>query len=209
VQTTVEIVRLAESQFETAAGVMTRAFLDDPFFTYWVPDPDALREKLSVFGQWANRYCHLFGETYTTAGTVRGAAYWIPPDAGEMTPGRLERTGYSHVTEVFGEEAMARFDAVMGKLDELHHLNMPTAHWYLMGIGVDPPHQGQGVGGQLMQPAFRKADMAGLPCYLETQKARNVPFYQRHGFEVVGEVDPTDAGPHFWLMRRNPRKTHG
>ena len=41
--------------------------------------------------------------------------------------------------------------------------------------------------------------------YLETMKTRNVPFYRKHGFEVVVEDDLPGGGLHFWTMRREPR----
>ena len=50
----------------------------------------------------------------------------------------------------------------------------------------------------------READR-GLPCYLETEKERNVPFYKRHGFDVVVEVDLPKGGPHIWTMKREPK----
>ena len=204
--TPIEIVRLSEADFPAAAGVGARAFLDDPLFIYVLPDVGARREKLPIFMEWATRYGHLFGEAYTTAGRVDGAAFWIPPDGGAVTPECLEATGFGRVVEAFGVEAMARRGAVLAHLDDLHHRMMPAPHWHLIGIGVDPPRQGQGIGGQLMQPVFARADAGQLPCYLETQKERNVPFYRRHGFDVVGETDPPRGGPHFWLMARPPRE---
>jgi GNAT superfamily N-acetyltransferase len=74
-----------------------------------------------------------------------------------------------------------------------------------MLLGVDPPRQGQGVGGALIAPVLAKTDAAGVPCYLETMKTRNVPFYRKHGFEVVVEDDLPGGGFHFWTMRRDPR----
>ena len=43
-----------------------------------------------------------------------------------------------------------------------------------------------------------------IPCYLETFLARNVPFYQRHGFKVVVEGTLPESGLAFWTMRREP-----
>ena len=93
----------------------------------------------------------------------------------------------------------------MAHLGEWHRQLAPEPHWYLMILGVDPPHQGRGVGGELMQPVLAQCDRDGLPAYLETQKARNVPFYRKHGFEVLRETEAPSGGPHWWLMKRAPR----
>jgi hypothetical protein len=51
-----------------------------------------------------------------------------------------------------------------------------------------------------------RADAEGLPCYLETEKLRNVPFYRRNGFEtVVAGVEPV-SGLTYWTFQRLPRK---
>jgi GNAT superfamily N-acetyltransferase len=204
---TIEVVQLKESQFTEAAHVLARAFFDDPFMGYALPDPPARREKLPVLMEAGCRVSQHLGHALTTAGRVEGAALWLPPGEADLTAERLEAAGFTHVAEVWGEEAMGRFSAAMAYLEELHHRDMPAPHWYLLGIGVDPPRQGQGVGGALLQPILQRADAAGLPCYLETQKERNVPFYQRHGFAVVAETDAPGGGPHFWTMRRPPRFT--
>jgi len=103
------------------------------------------------------------------------------------------------------EEAAGRFGTLMAQPGELHAQAVPPDHWYLLLLGVDPPRQGQGVGGSLIEPILRRADAEGRACYLETMKPRNVTFYQKHGFAVVVEGDTSDGGLHFWTMRRNPR----
>jgi hypothetical protein len=49
-----------------------------------------------------------------------------------------------------------------------------------------------------------RADAAGVPCYLETAKERNVAFYRAHGFDVLVE-DTIPNAFRYWTMRRPPR----
>jgi predicted N-acetyltransferase YhbS len=59
-------------------------------------------------------------------------------------------------------------------------------HWHVGPLGVHPDAQGQGVGASLLQAFLSAVDEAGEPAFLETDVERNVTFYQRFGFEVVG-----------------------
>ena len=79
---------------------------------------------------------------------------------------------------------------------------MPEPHWYLAGIGVDPPCQQRGIGSALLDPGLTAADAAGLPCALLTNAERNLSFYRHRGFEVVLEGRTPDDGPRAWMMRR-------
>jgi len=81
---------------------------------------------------------------------------------------------------------------------------MTAPRWYLMILGVNPPMQSQGIGGPLIAPVLARANAAGVLCYLETAKERNVAFYRAYGFEVL--VDDTMPNAfRYWTMRRLPR----
>ena len=82
-----------------------------------------------------------------------------------------------------------------------HHLREP--HYYLAALGTDPSHQRKGIGSALIQPVLDRCDRESLPAYLESSKRTNIPFYERHGFEVVEELE-VPGGPKLWPMVRRP-----
>jgi ribosomal protein S18 acetylase RimI-like enzyme len=86
-------------------------------------------------------------------------------------------------------------------MDEWHPVE---PHWYLFAIGVDQNSQGEGLGSILLEYALSKCDADGKLAYLESSNPRNVPFYQRHGFEVT-RVIQIGTSPTFTLMTRDPR----
>jgi ribosomal protein S18 acetylase RimI-like enzyme len=73
-------------------------------------------------------------------------------------------------------------------------------HWHLGPISVDSHFQGRGVGSRLMEVFCARVDAAGEVAYLETDKLVNVRFYERFGFEVIGEQEVLRV-PN-WFMRR-------
>ena len=202
---TIEPVRLPAAQIPAAGAVLARAFDDDPMTIYIVPDDDHRARALPAMFTVGTRLGHRFGEVYTTAGNVEGGAVWLPPGGTDIDEERMGAAEPEEMMAQLGEAAMERFGTLMAYLGELQHRDLPDPHWYLMILGVDPPLQGRGIGGQLLQPILSRADADGLPCYLETMKPRNVPFYQKHGFEVLVEADLPGGGLHFWTMRRPPR----
>jgi len=91
-------------------------------------------------------------------------------------------------------------------LDREHKRLMTRPHWYLWAIGVEPAHQRQGIGGQLLQPVLAQADEEQVPCYLETQVESNLSFYRKWGFVVVGEGRVLEQSLPMWMMVREPRQ---
>jgi GNAT superfamily N-acetyltransferase len=73
-------------------------------------------------------------------------------------------------------------------------------HWHVGPMVVSPAMQGQGVGSALLRETLRTVDDVQGVAYLETDKAINVTFYERQGFEVVAEEVVLDT-PN-WFMRR-------
>jgi hypothetical protein len=41
-----------------------------------------------------------------------------------------------------------------------------------------------------------------MPAYLESSKKKNLSFYQKHGFEVIDELQIPEGPPIWTMMRR-------
>lgn len=85
------------------------------------------------------------------------------------------------------KKLMEKLDAV-GETFKLHKKYGPKGyHWYISHVGVSPEAQGKGLGGELMRKVSELADAQGVDCYLETGSESNRAFYERYGYQVVGE----------------------
>lgn len=78
-----------------------------------------------------------------------------------------------------------------------------TPHWHLGPVGVDRNLQGQGIGSLLLRSFCEYMDKEKSEAYLETDKAQNVEFYKKFGFETIAEADV--IGVRNWFMIRKPQ----
>ena len=101
-------------------------------------------------------------------------------------------------------EATGRFLAYGRSVEHMRAQVAPGPHWYLAGIGVDPPEQRRGVGAALLGPGLEGAARERVPCVLLTNNEANLPFYRTHGFEVVREGETPRNGPRAWAMVKPP-----
>ena len=183
---------------EPAVATLSEAFHRDPVFEWIYPDASHRRSAVPHFfsvlvEQFATRH-----EVRTTA-DVDGVALWLPPGE-ELLP---EATAEPIITELV-EGAGAAADRLMEAftLLDAHHPQEP--HWYLGFLGVRPALQGLGLGSTLLQSTLVGVDETGESAYLEATNADNRRLYERHGFEVVGEL-PLPGGPSLFPMWREPR----
>ncbi len=124
------------------------------------------------------------------------AAIWIEPEAA-LDEGAL-------VALLSESVAPTRVSDVLAFLERMDEDHPQTPTWYLPFIGVDPRRQGEGLGSELLARGTGRADAAGLPAYLEASSHGNRALYERHGFEVSGEIQVADS-PRMWPMLRRPR----
>lgn len=197
-----EPVRLDPSQRVQAAKVLARAFHDDPLYRLVLPEEEQRARRASWLFERVVRYALLYGQVYTTP-ALEGVACWLPPGQTRLTVGRMVRSGLYSAPLKMGLAACRQFDTYSSYTDRLHQRHAPESHWYLWVLGVDPPSQGQGLGGRLIQPVLTRASADGTACYLETGTAENVRFYEKHGFKIVGEGRVPGLGWQVWAMLRN------
>jgi ribosomal protein S18 acetylase RimI-like enzyme len=194
----VTTVRLSSEQLGEASIVLARAFQDDPAWSWVLPNPRRRASLLPWLFQTGFEIAD--AEVWTTEGEIRGVARWLPPGQPNVHVGAMLRALVTTPLRV--REATNRFFAYGRAVESLRGRAVPEPHWYLAGIGVDPPYQRRGIGSELLAPGLEAADGAGLPCALLTNSEENLAFYRSRGFEVVREGRTPDDGPRAWMMRR-------
>jgi ribosomal protein S18 acetylase RimI-like enzyme len=201
------VIHLTRAQKVPAARMLARAFMEDPAYTLILPDRAGRERTLQrLFGAVVG-YSLVYGLVHTTP-AVAGAACWLSPGNTEVTLWRVLRTGLGLQRAVarFPPQARREFLSALTYMDELHKRKVPGPHWYLWALGVEPARQGQGIGSRLIAPVLAQADREGLPCYLETETAGNVAFYQKQGFYVVSDDLVPGQSLRIWTMLREPAR---
>ena len=102
------------------------------------------------------------------------------------------------VRDTVAEPARSEVRSILEQMGAAHP---HEPHWHLAFIGVDPVCHGQGIGAALLRHALETIDQKGLHAYLESSNPRNLPLYQRHGFEVIREIRVGTAPPVIPMLR--------
>lgn len=192
---TAAIKTATASDRERAIATITLAFAADPMARWSYPEPQAY---LSHF---PNLVRAMAGKAFEcgTAHYVEGfpaAALWLPP---HVEPAMDELMALAQQTvreQVHGD--------MMSVVEQMGRYHPAEPHWYLPMIGVDPPRQGKGHGSALLAHALIACDRKNELAYLESSNPRNVPLYERHGFQLLGKIQ-VGSSPTLFPMLRRPR----
>lgn len=192
---TLEVRSASDAERQIVMGVITLAFTTDPMARWAYPNPATylavMPEVITAFG--GNSFTH---GTAHLVDDGMGAAMWLPPGV-NADEERLAALMEQHVPK----DRIGDMMQIVEKMERCH----PTEPcWYLPLIGVDPAAQGRGAGSALLQHAVAQCDRDGVQAYLESSNPRNVPLYQRHGFEIVGSIQ-VGSSPTLVPMVRRPR----
>jgi GNAT superfamily N-acetyltransferase len=203
----VETLVLDRRTLDEVAVVATEAFADDPFFSFLSPSVNLRRRGLRIY--WRAAVASLAerglvlgvrrddGRLVGVAAFVRPGRYPLPAMA------QLRQAGSAFWALAARPAAIVDGSKYLLAIDKAHPRE-PL--WYLELLVVDPSAQRGGVGAALQDHVYRMADQEQVPSYLETQKADNLAYYRRFGYEQVQELHPVKKGPPLWTMRREPRR---
>jgi GNAT superfamily N-acetyltransferase len=184
------------------AAALADAFHDDPVMAYvFGPESPSSQRHLRAFFQHEGSR-HLRHEHVFTDDGHGGASYWDPP--GRWRTGLRDYFGMAVPMLLGVNRRIPRALRGLANVEAVHE-RQPQDHWYLAVLGTRSAKQGTGLGSAMMAPVLEICDREGVGAYLESSKERNVPFYRRHGFEVVEEIEFGRGGPTLWAMWRDPQ----
>ncbi len=185
----------ASNEISEATACIVAAFITDPLARFAWPSPHEHLHAMPLATREFAGGSFEHGTAYVT-GDFCGAALWLPPGVHPNSEA-LETVFRDTAKPEHLDDLLATFE----KMDEWHP---EEPHWYLPLVGVEPNAQGNGFGGALMRHAVARCDREGALAYLESSNPRNISLYERHGFEVMGEIQ-VGVGPLVTPMLRHPR----
>lgn len=194
--------RVRDEDYVRVGRVLSRAFSDDPLWSLLMPDPQ-LRSHMFAG---AVRMVAAAGGVVETNERFGAAALWMPPGR-ELGFGAVVRSGLAPARWMVRTpwRNLRRMMALHRQVETHRKRLMPEPHWCLDVLGVDPDHQGRGLGSSLVWAGIERTDNDQAPTYVDTSADRNVGFYERFGFELIEKTYVTDLDLPFWMMARPPR----
>ena len=194
---------LEPSDRDEAAGVLARAFRDNPgFIALFRRDSPETRLRLlgpCMVGFVESTLRYGVGEVVKDGNRIVAVSLSFAPD-------RFPPPFWATIVQARGpiRAGMGRALRFVRVDQEMRKRHPHYRHWYLWFLGAEPQRQGQGLGSKLLKSLAAKAEADGTACYLETDKATNVKIYEHHGYVLQSEdvLLPGELDLRMWFMKR-------
>jgi GNAT superfamily N-acetyltransferase len=179
----VEIRPLERNEQMAAAGLIARAFMDNPTSLASLRRDQEFRLRFLTTG-----YRHILkvAPWQFASAWHRGALAGV---LGMQHPGHCKVTLRQQIQ--VAPYMIARSPAAVVRSLEGFRMrdenDWAEPHLHLEPLAVEPAVHGAGVGSRLIEHAFARAGQLGLPAYFIADNVANVPFFERLGAHVVGE----------------------
>jgi GNAT superfamily N-acetyltransferase len=194
-----DVGRITESETADAIALLARGMRDNPIHVAALGDDPA--HRVDALTQLFSGVIPMQPEPLRASehGKIVGVSgLLIPPECMIHGFGGLSADQFPPMLDDADEQArLVEWMQAWGGKDP------DEPHFHLGPVAADAGKQGRGIGTALLEAFCTRVDQDAAVAYLETDKAENVGFYARFGFETVAEADV--IGVPNWFMRRSPR----
>ena len=164
-------------------NLLVQSFDDNQSVNYIVKQDDKRIQRIRVLMDYSFEICSLFGAIYLS-NDKKACALIVFPDQKRTTLKSilldlkliLFCVGLSGIKKALSRESLIKKIQPKEKM------------YYIWFIGTDKSNQHSGIGSKLLQEIIEDADSKKLPIYLETSTLKNLPWYERFGFEIYHKL---------------------
>lgn len=175
--------------------ILTKSFDSNLSVNYIIKQDSKRSERIRALMDYSFEICYLFGEVFFSNDN-KACALIVYPDKKKTTLKSiwldvkliLQCVGLSNVKKTLNREKL---------ISKVHPKILFSYLWF---IGVAPEDQGKGIGSKLLQSVLDYSNHENRPVYLETSTMKNVPWYDKFGFEAYHEED---LSYHLYFFRRS------
>lgn len=184
-----------QQELENIINSLVLAFSADPVTRWMYPSDE---QYFSSFPDFVKSFGAKAFDSKTVyyPNNYAGAALWFPPQVEpdtDLVTKMIQRT-----------ISPENIEQVFNLLEQMSQFHLTEPHWYLGILGVEPTQRKKGYGSALIEQILSICDRHNQLAYLEASSLANVPFYEKHGFEVIGKIQ-VDNSPNMFPMIRYPQ----
>ncbi|SDM83729.1 GNAT family N-acetyltransferase [Pedobacter antarcticus] len=174
--------------------ILTSSFDDNQSVNYIVKQDIKRKERIRALMDYSFEICFMYGAVYLSD-DKKGCALVLYPDKKKFS---LKAT-WEDIKLVLNAIGISRAGKAMSRESAIKSNYPQVPLYYLWFLGVQRSDQNKGIGSKLLNEIILDSQQQHKPIYLETSTIKNIPWYQKFGFEIYNELD---FGYKLFMLRR-------
>lgn len=187
-----------KTEKKVVIDILANSFKSNQSVNYLIPQLPDKQRRIQALMDYSFEMCNLFGKVYLSDDNKACALISFPEQKKTTIKSLL-----AEIKLIFKSIGFGNINKAIQREKTISKHYPKEGIYYLWFIGVSPEFQGKGIGEKLMREILADADQMQRAVYLETSTLKNIPWYQKFGFEVYGEQD---FGYKLFLLRRNSQQ---
>ena len=164
--------------------ILTKSFDTNQSVNYIVKQDEKRVERVSALMDYSFEVCYLFGDVFLSD-DKKACALVLYPDKKKASLKSILLDAKLIVSCV----GLKKIERALARESMIKKIQPKGPMSYLWFIGVDPEFQNTGIGTGLLIDIIKDSELQERPIYLETSTIRNLPWYQKFGFDIYHELD--------------------
>ncbi len=166
--------------------ILTKSFENNQSVNYIAKQDEKRLKRISALMDYSFEVCHSFGDVFLSD-DKKACALVLYPDKKKTTLKSI----LLDVKLIFSCIGIENIKKALSRESKIKQLQSKELMYYLWFIGVDPEHQNEGIGSDLLKEIIEDSKHKERPIYLETSTLKNLPWYKKFGFQIYNELDLT------------------
>lgn len=163
--------------------ILTKSFDANQSVNYIVKQDKKKTKRISALMSYSFEVCYLFGDIFLSD-NEKACALVLYPDKKSTTLKSI----LLDMKLIFFCIGIENIKKALVRESKIKNLQPKASMYYLWFIGVDPEYQGQGIGNNFLDDLIKDSEKKQRPVYLETSTLKNLPWYEKFGFQIYNEL---------------------
>jgi hypothetical protein len=169
---------------QVVVDILTQSFATNQSVNYIVKAGKNRLGSIQYLMDYSFEVCYLFGDVFLSE-DKNACALVLYPDKKKTTLKSI----LLDAKLIFFSVGLKNIKKTLDREGAIKKIQPKELMYYLWFIGVDPDHQNKGIGTKLLNDLIQDSTLKKRPIYLETSTLKNLPWYQKMGFQVYQELD--------------------
>lgn len=192
--------RIEESEYEAMLEMLLEAFSEYPKLKIAFPDREKRLTAIEMTLRFYGAYDLAYGAAYSLDESLNEAVVVLSSDYVGFPDELVEAAdcygpAFQKAASKLAPEGVDMWERFFEELDAKEaELQLPKPYLYLDFVAVRKAHHGKGRGSEIIQKICRYADEQRLPIMLFTNGERDIEFYLKNGFKIIGVTRSEEFG---------------